>query len=162
MYKIFETLGLPSESDWPVNSVIPLKSFHSNVSLSNKSQSGAETIKRLIPALDKNALDLLMKLLDFNLNNRMTAKDALVHSFFTQQQAEDPHANYIENQIQYSTLLASNDACVNLEEKFCTEVKEKSQNVEMKENENPLSSLPDVTNLFQPNILKRKRIQQNK
>jgi len=40
---------------------------------------------------------------------------------------------------------------------------EMGQNVEMNENEK-LSSLPDITNMFQPNILKRKRgvQQQNK
>ena len=159
LYKIFEILGLPSDADWPVNSVIPLKSFHSNANLSNKSECAADTLKKLIPNLDMFALDLLMKLLDFNLGNRITAKDALAHSFFSQVVL----SNDIESQFGENTNPGSY-----LESKqhmTCIELNENEMppgNVDMNEQsheEGNLSSLPDITNLFQPNILKRKRIQ---
>ncbi len=53
LYKIFEVLGLPSDADWPVNSVIPLKSFHSNANLSSKSQRGAESFARSVSLVHK-------------------------------------------------------------------------------------------------------------
>jgi cyclin-dependent kinase 6 len=168
LYKIFEVLGLPSDADWPVNSVIPLKSFHSNANLSSKSQRGAESLKKFIPALDEHALDLLMRFLDFNLSNRITAKDALAHKFFTHDSNEDNNEN---SKITYECIQTMDEACierklfkdVDLNENDDNDENEMRQNVEMNENEK-LSSLPDITNMFQPNILKRKRgvQQQNK
>lgn len=47
LYKIFDILGLPSEDDWPVNSVIPLKSF-TNMNNFNK---GGDCLKKSLPIL---------------------------------------------------------------------------------------------------------------
>lgn len=128
IYKIFDIMGLPNEEDWPVNSVIPLKSFSSNSNLSNN----GDILKKIIPNIDDTGLDLLRKLLDFNMNNRISARNALNHFYFTQFEAESK-----ENTIP--------------------ETINKMKNTE----ENDLASLPDITNVFQPNILKRKRIINN-
>lgn len=85
LYKIFEILGLPSQPDWPTSSVIPLSSFEKNLNIKTQNQTGAVLLKKLIPAMDDVAIDLLMRLLDFNMTNRITAKEALAHSYFKQQ-----------------------------------------------------------------------------
>jgi serine/threonine protein kinase len=159
LYKIFEVLGLPSDQDWPVNSVIPLKSFHSNANLSSKGQSGAESLKKLISALDEHALDLLMRLLDFNLTNRITAKNALAHKFFT----EFSNSENNQNQPSNECMPSKKDACI--EKRLFTDIDlndDEEANIEMNESSGKLSSLPDITNVFQPNILKRKRSVQQK
>lgn len=128
LYKIFDIMGLPNEEDWPVNSVIPLKSFSSN---SNLSKNG-DFLKKIIPNIDDTGMDLLRKLLDFNMNNRTSARNALNHFYFTQFEAES-------------------------KENTDPETISKLKNIE----ENDLASLPDIANVFQPNILKRKRIINN-
>lgn len=126
LYKIFDIMGLPSEQDWPVNSVIPLKSFSTN---SNLNKNG-DILKKIIPNIDDTGLDLLRNLLNFNMNDRISARNALNHLYFRQ---------------------------------FETDSKENSTPVNKLKNceENGLASLPDITNVFQPNILKRKRIINN-
>lgn len=128
LYKIFEIMGLPTEQDWPVNSVIPLKSFSNN---SNLNKNG-DILKKIISNIDDTGLDLLRKLLDFNMTNRISARNALNHLYFTQFEAESK-----ENTISDTT--------------------NKLKNIE----DSGLASLPDITNVFHPNILKRKRIINN-
>jgi serine/threonine protein kinase len=160
LYKIFEVLGLPSDENWPVNSVIPLRSFSSNANLDHKGrQSGAESLIRLIPALDANALDLLVKLLDFNLTNRMTAKDSLLHSFFSDQEQQQEERQEASVVIPVN-LAKKYYATEELDAENCCANDQNAHRIASRE-ANELSTLPDITNLFQPNILKRKRIQQN-
>jgi serine/threonine protein kinase len=116
--KIFDVLGLPDEKDWPTNSSIPLKSF-STLTCKNTN------LKRLLPNMSNQALDLLNKLLDFNMTNRITARDALLHPYFTS-----------EESINNASREGLTESCLN--------------------------TLPDLTNIFQPNILKRKRTLANK
>ena len=137
LFKIFNILGLPSEQDWPINSVIPLDSFSSNNNL-KKIQHGA-MFKKLMPNMDMNAIDLLTKLLDFNIQKRITCKNALNHEYFK----NDNFAN--QNDLDISK------SCASLTLK--SNMKETSIN-------NDLASLPDISNIFQPNILKRKRFNQ--
>ncbi len=86
--------------------------------------------------MDEHALDLLKKLLDFNTQYRITAKDALDHVYFKTSFVEDNK----HGSASCDGYLAANDNTENDQE-----------------NEKPLLSLPDITNIFQPNILKRKR-----
>ena len=123
---------MPCEQDWPVNSVIPLDSFSSNNNLKNI-QHGSQ-FKKLIPNMDANAIDLLTRLLDFNIQNRITCKHALNHAYF---------------KINSDQELSKDCASLSL--------KSKTESVE---DDKLLASLPDISNIFQPNILKRKRLNQ--
>lgn len=110
LYKIFEIMGLPKENDWPIQSAIPRNSFLQDL----KPQIGIDNAIKNIDDLGKN---LLIRLLDYNIYNRITARDALLHDFFKQDNNKD------DSRVQ----AASN------------------------------TTLPDITNFYQPNILKRKR-----
>ena len=136
LFKIFNILGLPSEQDWPVNSVIPLDSFSSNNNL-KKIQHGS-LFKKLIPSMDANASDLLAKLLDFNIQNRITCKHALNHAYFKMSPEQE---------------LSKDCASLTLKSKS-----EAETGGPLNEDEKLLASLPDISNIFQPNILKRKRL----
>ena len=141
LYKIFEILGLPNESDWPESSVIPLKSFYNNT---NFSQGSLNYLHKLIPNLNELGFNLLKRLLDYNINTRITAKDALIHPFFKQNLTE----NNENNNLYGAASLSSKTSNSNLN---CAigELVDSDRKV--------LNSLPDITNVFQPNILKRKR-----
>lgn len=94
--------------------------------------------KKLIPNMDSNSIDLLIKLLDFNIQNRITCKQALNHSYFKCNQL-------IQNDLEISRECASMTL---------------KTNESINEDEKVLASLPDISNIFQPNILKRKRLNQ--
>ena len=117
LYKIFEIMGLPSEQDWPSQAAVPRSSFTS----SRNGEYKAQPLENVIRNLDEHGKSLLLRLLDFNLFNRITARDALLHDFFKQDII---------------------DEC------------------EPASNSNNQATLPDITNIFQPNILKRKRTSQ--
>lgn len=131
LYKIFDILGLPNEQDWPVNSVIPLKSFANHINVPNNKQ---DSLKKIIPNIDQAGLDLLLKLLDFNMTNRISARDALEHEYFNSKENQQSSLDLNEVKNESSIKSTSNAG---------------------------LASLPDITNLFQPNILKRKRANNN-
>ena len=141
LYKIFEIMGLPNEADWPVNSAIPLRSFHNNTNLNKSTPS----LRKSIPNIDDLGFDLLKKLLDFNVVNRITAKDALGHSFFKQNVTQENTASHGNNGNVSGLMANAIDLDDDLFETEATAAGSK------------LSSLPDITNVFHPNILKRKR-----
>ncbi len=105
-------MGLPTEQDWPSQSPIPRSSF-----INNDLKLQKKEIEAVIPNIDKCGKDLLLHLLDFNLKNRISGRDSLLHDFFKQE------------------VIKVNDKGALLDS----------------------ASLPDITNTFQPNILKRKR-----
>ena len=80
LFKIFNILGVPTEDEWPINSVIPLESFNSNTNF--KKINRKESLKKILPNMNANAIDLTLKLLDFDMHKRITAKDALSHPYF--------------------------------------------------------------------------------
>ncbi len=96
-----------------------------------------ENLRKLIPNMDEHALDLLKKLLDFNTQDRITAKDALDHVYFKTSSVE----GHLHGSASCDGYLVGSDNRANEQE-----------------NDKPLLSLPDITNIFQPNILKRKRL----
>ena len=77
LYKIFGILGLPSDKDWPVQTQIPRSSFINNEIKFQKKQ-----IESVIPNIDDGGKSLLLKLLDYNIGNRITARGALLHKYF--------------------------------------------------------------------------------
>jgi serine/threonine protein kinase len=109
--KIFEIMGIPAEHEWPAQSAIPRQSFI------NKNILKQPKIGEIITNMDQDGMDLLLRLLDYSLLTRITAREALLHNYF-------------------KSGLASNEVQI----------------------------LPDVTNVSQhsqPNILKRRRNNQN-
>ncbi|KAK3106220.1 hypothetical protein FSP39_015485 [Pinctada imbricata] len=71
--KIFEILGLPRESDWPENVTLPWNSFK---------LLPPQPIGKFIPEICQDGKDLIEKLLSFNPHHRISAHDALNHSYF--------------------------------------------------------------------------------
>ena len=73
LVKIFEIIGSPQESDWPVGTSLAYASFagYSEVSFSE-----------LFPQLEPEGIDLIRKMLIFNPERRITAKGALAHPYF--------------------------------------------------------------------------------
>ena len=137
-------LGLPSEADWPVNSVIPLDSFHNNSNLRRVQRSNLRN--HLPGSMSEHALDLLDRMLDYNTLRRITAQEALTHPFFDDGEA----AENAENQpvgAAKSAVEAGTDGKIDCE----------LEGRVVGDEESRLGSLPDITNIFQPNILKRKR-----
>lgn len=81
LYKIFEITGIPDEyeSKWPRDAAIPFRSFANSSKLSAKPKIGLSSV---LGVLDPDALDLVNRLLEFDLNARVTAHDALKHVYF--------------------------------------------------------------------------------
>lgn len=160
LYKIFDILGLPSQSDWPTQSVIPLDSFRKNINLTkqNANQFDAmETsyLKEMMSTMDECALDLLNKFLNFNVPERISARDALKHAYFKQQLS----LNQQESNEYLSSKENIEPALINFNQ---IETSKKCDNLGAEASENFSSEkFADMANFnfHQPNILKRKRIQ---
>ena len=75
LYKIFRTLGTPSEEVWPGVSSLPdyKPTFP---------QWPAQDVSKICPTLDDSGLDLLQQMLHYEPSKRITAKAALSHPWF--------------------------------------------------------------------------------
>ncbi|KAG8197857.1 hypothetical protein JTE90_024257 [Oedothorax gibbosus] len=78
--KIFELMGPPEESEWPEVSV-PWVSFKNY---------RKQPLESAVPEINAEGLDLLQKLLIFNPLQRISAKDAMNHNFFTDFELQKP------------------------------------------------------------------------
>ena len=85
--QIFKLLGLPNEKNWPGFKSLP------NANLLRWKQKGKPLVYAKFPVnsliggqtfLDGNGFDLLMGLLEFNPKKRLTAKEALEHTYFSE------------------------------------------------------------------------------
>ncbi|XP_008829579.1 cyclin-dependent kinase 3 [Nannospalax galili] len=76
LFRIFHTLGTPSEATWP--GVTQLPDFKS--SFPKWTRKGLEEI---VPSLGPQGKDLLMKLLHYDPGQRISAKTALAHPYFS-------------------------------------------------------------------------------
>lgn len=75
LFRIFRTLGTPDESVWPGVSQFPdYKSMFPRWE--------ARSFDEVVPSFDAEAKDLLVKLLTYNPNERITAMMALTHPYF--------------------------------------------------------------------------------
>jgi len=72
---IFAVLGTPKEIDWPGMTSLPRFVEFETVPIS--------PLRTFFPAADKDALDLLSRLLVFSPSSRLTATQALKHPFFS-------------------------------------------------------------------------------
>lgn len=86
--KIFDVLGLPSEDDWPIDVALPKNAF---------STRSPQPIQDLVPEINDPGKDLLLRLLTFNPEKRISAFNALSHQYFMD------HEKYTENQNQSSS-----------------------------------------------------------
>jgi len=75
LFEIFNKLGTPNDSTWPGFSALPNVSFQ----FPNWPRAG---LKRFFPKADRNALDLLEKILEIDPAKRLSAREALGHPFF--------------------------------------------------------------------------------
>ncbi|XP_058788741.1 cyclin-dependent kinase 2 [Phymastichus coffea] len=75
LFRIFRTLGTPDETIWP--GVSQLKDYKSMFP-----QWEPRDLDEVVPMFDVKAKDLLMELLTYDPNVRITAKQALSHSYF--------------------------------------------------------------------------------
>jgi cell division cycle 2-like len=74
---IFKLLGPPTKNDWPEYFDLPLAKSIALPSLQ------APQFRSKFPYLTTNGLDLLMCLLTYDPDRRMTAAEALEHPYFT-------------------------------------------------------------------------------
>lgn len=76
LFRIFRVLGTPTEATWPGVTQLP----------DYKNTFPKWTMKRLeemVPNLEPEGKDLLLKLLQYSPNQRISAKSALTHPYFT-------------------------------------------------------------------------------
>lgn len=74
--KIFKLVGTPTEETWPGVSELP--EYRPDFEM-----HPATPFDQIVPTLDEKGLDLLSKMLKCDPNQRITAKDAMLHPYFT-------------------------------------------------------------------------------
>jgi len=75
--KIFQALGTPTDADWPEMRTLPNFIEFEEVAKPN--------LRQVFTAASPDAIDLLSKMLMFDPNKRITAKEALAHPYFINQ-----------------------------------------------------------------------------
>ncbi|OAD59142.1 Cyclin-dependent kinase 2 [Eufriesea mexicana] len=76
LFRIFRTLGTPDETIWP--GVSQLRDYTSMFP-----RWEPRSLDEVVPSFDSDAKDLLLKLLTYDPNQRITAKKGLSHPYFT-------------------------------------------------------------------------------
>ncbi|XP_030893061.1 cyclin-dependent kinase 3 isoform X1 [Leptonychotes weddellii] len=90
LFRIFRTLGTPSEATWP--GVTQLPDYKG--SFPKWTRKGLEEI---VPSLEPEGKDLLMQLLQYDPSRRISAKAALVHPYFSSTETSPaPHQCVLE------------------------------------------------------------------
>jgi len=78
LLRIFKGLGSPNEETWP--GVVELKSDYKTA----YPHFPGHKLQELVPDLDSQGYDLLGKMLQYDPNKRITAKQALEHQYFSE------------------------------------------------------------------------------
>ncbi|XP_062907963.1 cyclin-dependent kinase 2-like isoform X2 [Mobula hypostoma] len=84
LFRIFRTLGTPNESVWP--GVTQLPDYKANFPQWNR-----QDFNKILPNLDIDGRDLLMQMLQYDPNKRISAKIAISHRFFSDVTIQLPH-----------------------------------------------------------------------
>lgn len=75
LFRIFRTLGTPTEAEWPT--VVTLPDYKKEFPRWPK-----RNLRHACPSLDALGLDLLSRMLVYEPSKRISAKDAMLHPFF--------------------------------------------------------------------------------
>ncbi|KAF2760231.1 Pkinase-domain-containing protein [Pseudovirgaria hyperparasitica] len=75
IFKIFRTMGTPTEHDWPGVSTFP--DFKASFP-----KWAAASLEETVPGMDDDAIDLLHGMLFYDPSQRISAKQALLHDYF--------------------------------------------------------------------------------
>ncbi|MEE6523247.1 hypothetical protein FKM82_022058 [Ascaphus truei] len=68
-------IGLPSEDEWPADVTLPRAAF---------SVRPLQPVEKFVPEIDAMGAQLLLELLTFDPQRRISASHALHHAFFTE------------------------------------------------------------------------------
>lgn len=91
IFRIFRILGTPNEEIWPDVNYLP--DFKSSFPQWKK-----KPLSEAVPSLDANGIDLLDQMLVYDPSRRISAKRALIHPYFNDNDDRD-HNNYNEDNI---------------------------------------------------------------
>ncbi|XP_065550079.1 cyclin-dependent kinase 3 isoform X2 [Lathamus discolor] len=83
LFRIFRTLGTPTEATWP--GVTQLPDYKENFP-----QWARKEMTEIVPSLDQDGRDLLVQLLLYDPSKRISAKAALNHQYFFQRSPRKP------------------------------------------------------------------------
>lgn len=83
--KIFCTLGVPNDTIWPGFSALPLTARTLASLRGKKMPAVVPNVDRLRRSLTKAGYDLLLSMLEYDPKKRISAEDALNHSYFREQ-----------------------------------------------------------------------------
>ncbi|XP_039715439.1 cyclin-dependent kinase 3 isoform X8 [Pteropus medius] len=90
LFRIFRTLGTPSEAVWP--GVTQLPDYKGSFPKWNR-----KGLEEIVPNLEPEGQDLLMQLLQYDPDQRISAKTALAHPYFSSAEASPvPHQCVLE------------------------------------------------------------------
>lgn len=89
IFHIFRILGTPNEENWPDVTYLP--DFKQTWPKWEKAD-----LAKHVPLLDRNGVDLLEQMLTYDPSNRISAKRALVHPYF-QEDDEDNYDTYLRS-----------------------------------------------------------------
>ncbi|KAI8059203.1 serine/threonine-protein kinase pef1 [Gongronella butleri] len=78
LQRIFRMMGTPTEQTWPNVSQLP------EYAKANQQYYPPQTIYQILPSIDPHGLDLLNRMLQYQPQLRITAKEALNHAYFDQ------------------------------------------------------------------------------
>merc|ERR1719361_1204942 len=76
MQVIFDVIGSPTEEE-----IAKITDEKARKYLRNLPQRKKKNLKRMFPGIDRNALDLMLQLLKFDVDKRITVDDALEHAY---------------------------------------------------------------------------------
>ncbi|XP_053564184.1 cyclin-dependent kinase 4 [Bombina bombina] len=91
--KIFDMIGLPSDEEWPTDVTLPRAAF---------SPRSPQPVERFVPEIDAIGAQLLLEMLTFDPQRRISASHALLHPFL----AEDSVACSIPEAFPYARATA--------------------------------------------------------
>jgi serine/threonine protein kinase len=75
LVKIFKALGTPTPKSWP--QMVDLPEYKANFP-----QYPAQSFKKIVRKLDPIGLDLLTRMLQYDPNKRLSAEQAMKHTYF--------------------------------------------------------------------------------
>lgn len=99
--KIFEIIGSPREEDWPHEVSLCWRTF---------STFRAVDLRHLIPEIDADAKSLLMGMLQFDANDRLSANAILVHPYFRDYELFPPEDRTVYHSQHDSTMSHTSSA----------------------------------------------------